>query len=372
MGGRTVSGRPYVAIDLEAIEGNASAVVRLCAGHGIRVIGVTKATAGLPDVARAMLRGGVAGIGESRLRNVERLRRGGVDTELTLLRIPSLSAADAIVESFQVSLNSELDVLAALSEASLRRGTVHDVVVMVDLGDLREGLWPDELPAFMRDAARLPGVRILGLGTNLSCYAGVVPSAENMGRLVAYVEEAERVLERRLVRISGGSSSALPLVAAGAMPARVDELRIGEGILLGRETTHRAPIAGTRQDAFTLHAEVIELKRKPSLPVGERAQSAFGATPAFEDRGLIDHAIVNVGRADVDLESLRPVDPRLSILGASSDHLILDATATRGEVRLGDRIAFSLGYGALLAAMTSPYVDARLVSRDSAAGRAPG
>ncbi len=357
-----VSGRPHVAIDLGAIEANAAAVVAMCARHGIRVVGVTKAVAGLPEVARAMLRGGVAGIGESRLRNVERLRRGRVDAELCLLRIPSLSDADAIVECFQISLNSELDVLAALSEASLRRGTVHDVIVMVDLGDLREGLWPDELPGFVRAAAKLPGVRILGLGTNLSCYAGVVPSAENMGRLVAYAGEAERMLGHGLTRISGGSSSALPLVAAGAMPERVDELRVGEAILLGTETVHRRPLAGTRQDAFTLHAEVIELKRKPSVPIGERAEDAFGARPAFEDRGLVDHAIVNVGRADVDLESLQPADPRLSILGASSDHLILDASGARGDLRLGDRVAFSLGYGSLLAAMTSPYVDARFVS----------
>ena len=91
-----MSRTPCVTIDLDAVEANAAAVVRLCAAHGIRVLGVTKGAAGHPGVARAMLRGGVAGIGESRLANAERLRRAGVEAELVLLRIPSPSEADEI------------------------------------------------------------------------------------------------------------------------------------------------------------------------------------------------------------------------------------------------------------------------------------
>ena len=354
-------GRPWVRADLDAVEANARAVVRLCAEHGIRVTGVTKCTCGSPEVARAMLRGGVESIGESRLQNVQRLREAGIDAEMMMLRVPPLSTVDELVDAVDVSLNSELAVLRGLSEAARARGRVHDVIVMVDLGDLREGVWPDDLVPFVGEVLELPGVRLAGLGANLTCYAGVIPTVHNMGRLVRCAEDVERRFGIRLARLSGGNSSALPLIAAGRMPARIDHVRIGEAILLGRETIHHRPWPGTRQDAFALHAEVIELKEKPSLPIGPRGEDAFGARPTFTDRGPALRALLNVGREDVDVEGLTPLGGGLSVVGASSDCLILDVGAAAPTLRVGDEIRFALSYGALLATMESRYVDTRFV-----------
>jgi predicted amino acid racemase len=351
--------KPYLTIDLGKIEHNARTIVRLCETHGIEVTGVTKATCGHPEVAKAMLRGGVASIGESRLENVARLKAAGVDTAYMLLRMPWLSGAEDIVEAVDLSLNSELSVLAALSEAARQNSQVHEVMVMVDLGDLREGVWPDRLAAMVRDLLRLPGIRLVGLGASLTCFSGVIPTESNMNQLVACAREIETTFGVTLPRISGGSSSALELLATGRMPKRINHLRIGEGILLGRETTHRRPWPGTFQDTFVLHAEVLELKRKPSVPIGQRGEDAFGQVPSIVDRGEVDRAIVNVGRQDVDVDGLTPVDPDLTILGASSGYVIVDATAAGGRYRVGDEMAFLVNYGALLAAMTSPYVEKR-------------
>lgn len=352
---------PSLTIDLDKIEHNARAIVGLCARHGIAVTGVTKVTGGDPEVAQAMLRGGVASIGDSRLESVHRLRRAGVAAPFMLLRIPSLSAVDEVVASADVSLNSELVVLGALSAAARRRGEVHQVIVMVDLGDLREGVWPDDLVPFVRHALELPGIRIGGLGTNLSCFGGVVPSADNMGRLVELAGELERRFGLRLDWISGANSSGLELIASGRMPARVNHARIGEAILLGRETIHRRPWPGTFQDAFLLHAEVLELKRKPSVPIGERGEDAFGERPVFEDRGEIVRALLSVGREDVNVSGIAPADPRMRILGGSSGYLVVDVTAVAEGLRVGDDVAFSVNYSALLAAMTSQYVQKRPV-----------
>ena len=352
--------RPYVGIDLDKIEHNARSIVALCRAHGLAVTGVTKGTCGHPAVARAMLRGGVSSLGESRMENVARLRDAGVRAPMLLLRLPPLSEAQQVVDQVDVSLNSELAVLEALSEAARRRERVHDVIVMVDLGDLREGVWPDDLLPFVRETLRMRGVRVAGLGTNLGCYGGVVPSEENMGRLVEHAREIEAACGIALAWISGGSSNLLPLLAAGRLPARINHARIGEAILLGRETTGRRPWPGTWQDAFRLHAEVIEEKEKPSLPIGERGADAFGRRPRFEDRGERERALVNVGREDVDVEGIAPVDPRLAVLGASSDYLIVDVTEARGAVRVGDEMVFSLDYAALLATMTSHYVEKRV------------
>jgi predicted amino acid racemase len=350
---------PRVSIDLGKIEDNTRTIVDLCAQHGISVTGVTKATCGSPEVAGAMLRGGCIAIGESRMENIRRLRHHEIETSYMLLRIPPLSRAEEVVGLVDVSLNSELSVLERLSEAALRQGRVHDVIVMVDLGDLREGVWPTDLVPFVQQVLALRNIRLVGLGANLTCYGGIIPTEQNMQRLVGYAEELEAAFGVQLEWISGGNSSALPLIAAGKMPRRINQVRIGEAILLGRGTIDRRPCPGTFQDAFLMHAEVIELKRKPSVPVGERTQNAFGRRPAFEERGEVQRALLNIGREDTDIEGMTPLDPRLSVLGASSDYVIVDVTAAQGSVEVGQELGFSLNYAALLAAMDSGYVEKR-------------
>jgi predicted amino acid racemase len=347
---------PYLAIDLDKIEHNARVIVALCQAHGIEVVGVTKCACGHPEIAKAMRRGGVVAIGESQLENIQRLKAAGVEGPFMLLRLPSPSEAEEVIESVDVSLNSEIASLAALSEAAQRRGRRHDVIIMVDLGDLREGLWPRDLISFMHEALGLPGIRITGLGTNLACFGGVVPSENNMRRLSELAEEIERNFGLKLDWVSGANSSGLNLIATGRMPARVNQARIGEAILLGRETTHRRPWPDTFQDAFSLHAEILELKRKPSAPVGERSEDAFGHLAAFENRGEIERALVNIGREEITIEGLTLHDQRLKILGASSSYLVVDTSAAAGAFKVGDELSFALNYGALLTAMTSEYV----------------
>ena len=351
---------PTLTIDLDKIEHNARTIVRLCRTRGIQVTGVTKCVCGNPEVARAMLRGGVVGIADSRLPNIHRLRTAGVEASM-LLRLPALSMVEEVVASVQVSLNSELSVLRALSAAAVRRGVAHEVVLMLDLGDLREGVWVDHFLSLAREVSALPGIRIKGVGGNLACFGGVVPSVDNMRVLVEQAEAVEAILGTRLDWISGINSSGLELIAAGGMPARVNQARIGEAILLGRETARRRAWPDTFQDAFALRAEVLELQHKPSVPVGERSEDAFGERHDFEDRGVRPRALLNVGREDVDVHGIAPLDARIKILGATSGYLVVDVTDAAGHVRVGDELAFSLSYGALLAAMTSEYVQKRML-----------
>lgn len=347
---------PRLDIDLGKIEHNSRTIVGLCAQHGITVTGVTKVVCGHPEVATAMLRGGVGSIADSRLENIHRLRTAGIDTPYMLLRLPPLSVVDTVVESVGLSVHSELAVLRALSDAAMRRNVPHDVILMVDLGDLREGIWPDDLLPFVQEAIGLPGIRIAGIGTNLACFSGVVPDEHHMHRLVGLAEMLEQRFDTELRWISGINSSGLELIASGRMPARVNHARIGEAILLGRETVHRNAWPDTFQDAFLLYAEVLELKTKPSRPLGECSEDAFGRRPQFEDRGDMRRALLNVGREDIDVEGLTPLDSRFAILGASSGYLVMDVSAAGDEIQVGDELAFSLNYGALLAAMTSEYV----------------
>lgn len=345
---------PRISVDLDIIEENTRNIVSFCTDRGISVTGVTKVTCGMPSVARALLKGGVETIGESRLENILRLRAAGITAPFWLLRIPPLSAVDEIVTSCSLSLNSEIGVIRALSAAAQDRDLVHDILLMIDMGDLREGIWPDDLLPTVQRILELPGIRLRGLGTNLTCYGGVLPSRKNMETLVGYRKKVEDRFSISLDILSGGNSSSLDLLRKGNIPQEVNNLRLGESLMLGRETAYQQVWPGARTDAFVLEAELIEAKEKPSIPIGETGLDAFGEKPSFTDRGKHLRGILNIGREDVKAEGLTPTVTGLTILGASSDHLLVDLGDKMAEI--GTSIGFLPDYGALLAAMTSAYV----------------
>ncbi len=342
-----------LTVDLAKIESNARRVVE--ALGTTEVVGVTKVTCGSPEVARAMLAGGVTAIADSRVENLARLRNAGVDAPLWLLRSPAPELAEEAVHTADVSLESEIGILRVLDAAAGRLGVRHAVVLMVDLGDLREGILPERLPELLDGASALPSIDLLGIGTSLTCYGAVVPDAGNLGELVALAEAAERRLGRGL-RVSGGMSSSLDALVAGELPARIDDLRIGESIILGVSTVTRERILGLHTDALALEAPVIECALKPSAPRGTIAQDAFGNRPVFADRGPRWRAICAIGRQDAPAEGLVPRDERIEVLGASSDHLICDVHDLPAPPGIGEAIAFTPNYAATLAAFTSPYV----------------
>jgi len=350
---------PQVIVDTAAVEDNARLVVDLCSRRGVSVIGVTKLTCASPEVARAMLRGGVRGLADSRLENLQRLRQAGIDALLTLLRLPMLSQVRDVVEISDVSLNSEPVTVTALGAAARARGRRHRVILMVDCGDLREGVWVgagsfDHLRALARAAGRESHLEVEGVGTNLACYGGIAPSRENMALLLQAKGVVEDEIRRPVPVVSGGNSANLLALQAGDIPAGVNQLRVGEAILLGNETLHRQPLAGARSDAVLVQAEVIETKEKPSVPVGTICQDAFGEVPCFENRGHRTRAILALGRQDVDVKGLTPTDLKIEILGASSDHLIIDATGV--GLSVGSTVTFLPNYSATLALFTSRYV----------------
>lgn len=342
-----------IETDLDKIEQNTRILVDRLAATGIRVTGVTKAVLGSPGVGAAMLRGGAGGLGDSRVPNL--LRLAGLDPppSRTLIRSPMLSHVAWVVDVADVSLNTEAVVLAALDRAASRQKRMHAVVLMVELGDLREGIALDDVPDAVRTVLAHSALRLAGLGANLACQNGVVPDDRNMGILTGLADDIEVQHKMSLDVISGGNSANLNWALHTHDVGRVNDLRIGEAILLGVDPLYRKPIPGLHTDAFTLTAEVIEVAMKPARPWGDRAQSAFGEAPARTGSNTVHQAILALGRQDVDPDGLQPPEG-ITVLGMSSDHLIVDL----GDhlVAVGDEIGFGVGYGALVRAMTSPFV----------------
>lgn len=323
--------------------------------RGISVTGVTKATLGSPDIANAWLRAGVNGLSDSRIENIATMRHANVLASMTLIRSPMLSQVNQIVALADQSCNTELEVIRALSAAARKSDKTHGIVLMVELGDLREGIMPEHLENAVQETLCLPNLVFQGIGSNLACRSGVSPDSRNMSDLSILADRIDVTFGGTVRTVSGGNSANLDWVLGGNYTGRINNLRLGEALLLGREPLHRQAISGLHTDAITLFAETIESKQKPTQAWGAIAQSAFGTASPCENEGSITQSIFAIGRQDIDPDGLTP-PPGISILAASSDHLVVDSSHYRGHLAIGSEIPFQLNYSALLRAMTSPSI----------------
>lgn len=346
---------PRLEISLDKITHNTQVVIGMCNRRDIRVAGVTKAFCGHPEIARAMVSGGIDILADSRLENLRRLR--GFSLPKMLLRLPMISQAGAVVEYADISLNSEIETIKALSEAAIAQRKSHEIILMFDLGDLREGIFDEnELFHTVEQLLQLKGVILIGIGTNMTCFGGVIPTPKNLSRLTRQKGAIESRFDLHLEVVSGGNSSTLYLIEEGNMPDGINQLRLGESIVLGRETAYGRQLRGTYNDCFRLIAEIIEIKEKPSSPIGEVRLDAFGERPSFVDKGIRKRALCAIGKQDINVGDLIPEDKAITVLGASSDHLILDVTESGRVCKVGDLVSFTLTYGGILRSMTSEYV----------------
>lgn len=345
---------PRLEINKQKLVDNTRYLVEMAKEDGIDVAGVTKVFCGEKDIAQAYVEGGVKYLADSRVENLMKL--SDFDVEKILLRLPMMSEAEKVVKYSDISLNSEINIIKALDEACERLNKTHKVIMMVDLGDLREGVWKTDAVDFAGEILKFKNISLTGIGVNLTCYGGVIPNEINLGELVSIAEEIEGKYDMKFDIISGGNSSSLDLLMKKGTLGKINNLRLGEVLVLGRETAYGNAVDSTHQDAFQLVAEIIEMKDKPTVPIGEIGMDAFGNKPSFEDKGIRKRAILGVGRQDVNIDNLIPLDSNVSIIGASSDHLMLDITDSEENYDIGMQVRFNLEYGALLSLSTSNYI----------------
>ncbi len=349
---------PRIEIALSQIRHNARMLSELYGQKGISLMGVSKATLGDPSIAKAMIEGGVKFIADSRIENIQRMKNAGISAQFVLLRT-ALSQAESVIRDVDISLNTELETVKELSYYAKAHNKIHQIIIMVELGDLREGILPCNLSQFIKTTLDLPQIEIIGIGCNLACYGGIKPNNQKMRELSELTDTLEKEFQINLKIISGGNSANYQWYESAQKVGRINNLRLGESILLGCETINRKAIPGLHTSAFKLIAEVIESKEKPSLPFGEICQNAFGVVPTFVDRGIRRRVIVALGRQDILVSGLKP-SKDMEILGSSSDHVVLDSN--NYDLKVGSEVKFNLDYGGLLAAMTSPFINKQFIS----------
>ncbi len=345
---------PRLVIDLKKVKNNLDKTIEMVKGAGCSLMIVTKGYCADMEIYKLLEESDIDYIADSRIQNLKKY--DGTKKERVLLRLPMISEAEEVVRHTDLSLNSEIKTIHKLNEAAAKLNKMHKILLMIDLGDLREGIFfrdEEEIYHAVEEILKLSNIELFGLGVNLTCYGAVIPKKENLSVLVETAEKIENKFNIKLKMLSGGNSSSVYLIGKNQLPERINNLRVGEAFLLGDETAYSQMLDSFYDDAFTLESEIIELKEKQSVPVGETGVDAFGNRPVYEDLGVIKRAIIAVGRQDVDPENLHPIDSEISILGASSDHLILNVNNTGNRYSVGDTVKFKLSYSSLLRATTS-------------------
>ncbi len=344
---------PRLEIDLKKIAHNLKTLIAIYGAKGVSISAVTKVVCGNVSIAKLLLEGGITTLADSKIDNLKKMADGGLRCQFLLLGPPMLSEAEMVVKYADISLNSEISVIRELSESAIRQRLIHKIILMVEYGDLREGIMPDDLENIVEQVLQLKGIKLIGIGTNLACFGGVQPDQENMGLLSNLSTVIEKKFNVNFQFVSGGNSANYQWLSNVNDSGRINNLRIGESIFLGCETLKREQIPGLFTDAFTLVSEVTELKSKPSMPYGIMGQNALGKIPEFYDNGIGSRAILGMGHQDVPCSGLSP-ELKITILGGSSDHMIINPQES--GLKVGSEVRFNLTYAALLSAMTSPYV----------------
>lgn len=347
---------PLIEINLPKIKDNFNILNQKLANKGIKLTVVTKGFAGDEKIFKALIDSGVDSIADSRLDNIKKFRDLNYKGKVTLLRIPQRSEIKEAVSYIDYSLVSEKESCLKISKEAVKNNKKIGVIVMVDIGDRREGVMPEDIINFITEIRDLPGVSFKGIGTNLGCYGGIIPDENNTEKLVNLKEKIEKKLGNEVEIISGGNTATTNLLKNDILKDKINNLRVGEAILLANDVTNQREIDYLKRDAFKIKAEIIELKHKPSLPEGKQGLNFSGEKLEFEDKGISERSILAIGSQDVDHNSLTSELEGVEILGSSSDHLIIDLSNCEKELSYGDKLTFNLGYSALLRAMTSPYV----------------
>jgi len=346
---------PRIVININKLKENANTILMWAKNNNVSLAYVNKCVNGDKKIAKEILPLGFDFIADSRIENLKNIN---TSSKKMLLRIGSIRNASSFIKYSDISLQSDIKVIKKLNEEAKKIGKIHEIILMIDLGDLREGILfsnQELIDNTVKEILSLSHITLKGLGTNLTCYGSIVPTNDNLSTLANIKNYLENKFNISLDIISGGNSSSLYLLKDNILPKGINNLRIGEALLLGTDTAKGEKFKELNDDAFILETEIVELYNKPSFPIGTRSVDAFGRVNEYIDRGNMNRAIVAIGRQDIEESMLSPIDENIEIIGASSDHLILNIKNKR-KYKIGSIVRFKLEYGSLLRCFTSKYV----------------
>lgn len=322
---------------------------------------VSKLLCGNTIFLKEIMELGIMEIHDSRISNLKKIKKINPKVQTVYIKPPSKRNISKIVEFADVSFNTEIYTIKMLSEEAKKQNKTHKIVIMIEMGDLREGVLGEELINFYKEVFSLPNIKISGIGTNLNCLSGVMPTQDKLIQLSLYKQLIEAKFNVEIPWVSGGTSVAVPLLLKNARPMAVNHFRIGEALFFGKDLFTGETIEGMHNNVFTLYAEIIEITEKPNSPTGELGENVAGNT--FELNEDIDlsetslRAILDFGLLDMQPQYLSPTDDSINIIDSSSDMTVIDISNSKSNYKVGDLVSFNLQYMGALYLLNSDYIE---------------
>jgi predicted amino acid racemase len=353
----------FLKFNKEKLKHNYQFLDELFKKHQIDWAVVTKLLCGNETYLREVLKLGVREVCDSRLSNLAQIKKLAPDVQTVYIKPPPKGSIEEVIRYADVSFNSESEIIKMLSEEAVRQGKTHRVTIMIELGDLREGIMGDHLIDFYEKIFELPNIEVVAIGANLNCLHGVMPSQDKLIQLSLYKQLIEAKFGQNISWITGGTSVVLPLLERNQVPKGINHFRIGESLFFGVDLWTGKTIGGMEANILKLYAEIVEITEKPKVPIGELAVNPAGDVHEVEeaDYGKTSYrAILDIGLLDISPEYLIPDQANIEIVNASSDMLIVDLHDNPDGYSVGDLVAFNLKYMGALSLLNSDYIDKKI------------
>ncbi|QZT37160.1 alanine racemase [Halosquirtibacter xylanolyticus] len=354
----------YIVLDTKKLKHNFLFLNNLFSNNDKEWAVVSKLFCGNRGYLEYLISLGPNQICDSRISNLEIIKDIDPEMKTIYIKPPAHDVIEEVVRYADTSFNSELETIRLLSEEALKQDKIHKVIIMIELGDLREGIMGEDLIAFYGEVFELKGIEVTGIGANLNCLSGVLPSQDKLIQLSLYEQLIEANFHRQIPWVSGGTSITIPLIERGQVPKGVNHFRVGETLYFGNHLLDESPYEGMQQGVIKLYAQIIEMADKPKIPIGLLAESPSGHTVDIDEADYGEtayRAIIDIGLLDISPEYLIPEDPKVSVIGASSDMIILDLSDREDQYNVGDMVAFRMKYMGALGVFNSDYIEKRLI-----------
>jgi predicted amino acid racemase len=353
-----------LTLNKTALQHNYNYLVQLLAKNHAELAIVSKILCGTKSFVKEIIELGVQQICDSRISNLELVKKIQPNIQTIYIKPPAKRSIPRIVKFADISCNSELQTIRWINEEAKKQGKVHRILIMVEMGDLREGVMGENLIRFYQSIFELEHIHVIGLGTNLNCLHGVMPSHDKLTQLGLYKQLIEAKFGKKLALVSGGTSVVIPLLFRNQIPKSTNHFRVGETLYFGNDLFTNKIIDGMRQDVFELKAEIIEITEKPVVPNGNRMANPSGETFTFEKKDYHSssyRALIDIGILDINADYLFPKDDTIEIGPASSDMLVVKFNEQSKHYKVGDQINFKIGYMAALRLLNSSYIEKSVI-----------
>ena len=353
----------FVTLDVKKLKSNFEFLNALFFKNNIEWSVVSKILSGNKLFLEELLKFDINQICDSRVYNLKMIKSLKPNIETIYIKPPAKRSISNVVKYADISMNTEFETIKMLSAEAKKQDKVHKIIIMIELGELREGVMGEDFIAFFESVFRLENIKVIGIGANLSCLYGVLPNHDKLIQLSLYEQLIEAKFNKLIPYVSGGSSVTIPLIFQNLLPKGINHFRVGETLFLGTDVYNNAKFKKMNSDVFLLYTEIIELIEKPNVPMGEMGTNVEGESYTFDQSHLGEksyRAIIDIGLLDVETDHVELVDKRLKIAGASSDMIVIDLNENKKNYKVGDLIEFKLDYMGILRILNSKYIEKKI------------